>query len=349
MPQLASATSLRSELRERLLSLFPASPKAVMLNYLSAAALLLLGYAFFLTVPPYRALFSPAGEVALRFTLAAYLIFLPIVYATFPDGQATKCRLFWRAFLSLPKRRPTPRQALALRTIAVKAFFLPLMINWFVTHMAALLVGLRTFTSANDWTTALYLLVLTVMVVVDTLVFSIAFGVEHPRLGNEVRSVDATPLGWMSALFCYPPLMLLLARAFGIAGADVPAFETPWLQLPAMVAMLTLLGVHTWASVVLGLKSGNLMNRGIVTTGPYAIVRHPAYVAIITFGLIGGVSLLAAAGATLHATGLLLYGVAGWSGMYVLRALTEERHLSADPEYQAYCRRVRYRFIPGVW
>jgi protein-S-isoprenylcysteine O-methyltransferase Ste14 len=41
--------------------------------------------------------------------------------------------------------------------------------------------------------------------------------------------------------------------------------------------------------------------------------------------------------------------VAGWSLLYVLRALTEEDHLRAvDAEYGAYAARVRYRFVPGV-
>jgi protein-S-isoprenylcysteine O-methyltransferase Ste14 len=40
--------------------------------------------------------------------------------------------------------------------------------------------------------------------------------------------------------------------------------------------------------------------------------------------------------------------MAFWSLIYYLRAVTEERHLMNDPDYQAYCRKVRYRFIPGL-
>ncbi len=36
------------------------------------------------------------------------------------------------------------------------------------------------------------------------------------------------------------------------------------------------------------------------------------------------------------------------SGIYYARAITEERHLSRDPEYQLYMKKVPYRFIPGV-
>ena len=37
------------------------------------------------------------------------------------------------------------------------------------------------------------------------------------------------------------------------------------------------------------------------------------------------------------------------TAVYVLRALTEEDHLRrVDGEYDAYCRKVRYRFVPGI-
>ena len=40
----------------------------------------------------------------------------------------------------------------------------------------------------------------------------------------------------------------------------------------------------------------------------------------------------------------------GWSAIYVLRAITEERHLlMIDNGYREYARQVRWRFIPGVW
>ena len=44
-------------------------------------------------------------------------------------------------------------------------------------------------------------------------------------------------------------------------------------------AMLLGVGVYAWATLALGLRASNLTNRGIVTTGPYRWLRHPAYVA----------------------------------------------------------------------
>jgi protein-S-isoprenylcysteine O-methyltransferase Ste14 len=44
-----------------------------------------------------------------------------------------------------------------------------------------------------------------------------------------------------------------------------------------------------------------------------------------------------------------LCGFVAWATIYFLRAITEERFLGKDPEYVAYCQRVKYRFIPGVY
>jgi protein-S-isoprenylcysteine O-methyltransferase Ste14 len=38
-----------------------------------------------------------------------------------------------------------------------------------------------------------------------------------------------------------------------------------------------------------------------------------------------------------------------WSVIYFFRSITEERHLIKDPDYQAYCKKVRWRFIPYIF
>ena len=45
---------------------------------------------------------------------------------------------------------------------------------------------------------------------------------------------------------------------------------------------------------------------------------------------------------------LSIFAMAVWTGMYYLRSMTEEWHLSQDPDYQAYREQVRYKFIPGL-
>jgi protein-S-isoprenylcysteine O-methyltransferase Ste14 len=45
----------------------------------------------------------------------------------------------------------------------------------------------------------------------------------------------------------------------------------------------------------------------------------------------------------------MVWGFIGWATLYFLRALTEEKFLMRDPDYVAYCKKVKYRFIPGVY
>jgi protein-S-isoprenylcysteine O-methyltransferase Ste14 len=99
-------------------------------------------------------------------------------------------------------------------------------------------------------------------------------------------------------------------------------------------------GIYVWSTIALGFKFSNLTNRGIVTTGPYAYVRHPAYASKNTAWIIDSTFVFTNIWAT-----LLFFS---WTTLYALRALTEERHLHKDKAYQVYADKVRYRFIPKV-
>jgi len=79
----------------------------------------------------------------------------------------------------------------------------------------------------------------------------------------------------------------------------------------------------------------------VITTGPYALVRHPMYVGVLIMAL--GVPL--ALGSW---WGLILVLVT--VPLLVLRIFDEERMLRSQLEgYEAYARRVRYRLVPGLW
>jgi protein-S-isoprenylcysteine O-methyltransferase Ste14 len=81
-------------------------------------------------------------------------------------------------------------------------------------------------------------------------------------------------------------------------------------------------------------------NRGVVVRGPYTLVRHPIY----TGYLITHSAFLMANPTRWNLTVILVADVA-----LVLRALMEERVLSADVAYQGYCRRVGWHLVPGVF
>ena len=74
--------------------------------------------------------------------------------------------------------------------------------------------------------------------------------------------------------------------------------------------------------------------------GPYAIVRHPLYLAYLLADI--GYNLQEWNPAT------LLLVAAGWTSM-IYRIIAEERVLSRVAHWSTYANRVRYRLLPGIW
>src|SRR5262249_27409646 len=81
-------------------------------------------------------------------------------------------------------------------------------------------------------------------------------------------------------------------------------------------------------------------NRGVVVRGPYEFVRHPIY----TGYLITHAGFLVANPSPWNAVVIVIADAA-----LIVRALMEERVLSADVAYQGYCRRVGWHLVPGVF
>ena len=79
----------------------------------------------------------------------------------------------------------------------------------------------------------------------------------------------------------------------------------------------------------------------VVSTGPYAFVRHPMYSSVMLF--FAGVPLLLGSWWGLAMAPL-------FAALFAIRARIEERALIAGlPGYADYTARVRYRLVPGVW
>lgn len=330
-------------------SIFPASRQAVLKNYFAAVSLLLIGYWVYSTHPYYGEYFSAEGFAALRYSFIAYVVLLPVYYATFPDSYTVKSRLFWQAVGTLGERPLSKQEKVAVRAVLVKAFFLPLMINFLFPQLGGMIEHGRQFFATGNWFPDAYGMLYRLIFTIDVLIFTIGYMVEHPRLGNEIRSVEPTLLGWVAALACYPPFFFTTHKLFGWYSSETPVLPNPWLNALSAVSVLLLVGIYCWASVALGLKASNLTHRGIVESGPYAYVRHPAYIAKNLSWWIGAIPLLLA---HISQPLVILYAIASlaaWSALYGLRAYTEEWHLGKDDAYQEYCRKVPWRFVPGVW
>lgn len=133
----------------------------------------------------------------------------------------------------------------------------------------------------------------------------------------------------------------------GVAGVGLPLLLRPVAALPGPLAAagdaLQTAGVALAliALVWLGRSVGVVAaNRGVVTGGPYRLVRHPAY----------GAYFVAYAGyLASHPTVANATVVLGWITVTRARAAAEEGLLGRDPAYARYLARTPARFVPGVW
>jgi protein-S-isoprenylcysteine O-methyltransferase Ste14 len=152
---------------------------------------------------------------------------------------------------------------------------------------------------------------------------------------------------WDKVLACFlvPPLVAI----FPVAGVDWRfQWSCPpiWLIIVGYVLFSLGMAGITWATSVnkfaeAGVRIQAERGHRAVDTGPYAIVRHPIYVA--AFFLFVGMAL---------ALGSFWAAVPAIFGYLILivRTALEDRMLQEELEgYREYARRVRYRLIPGVW
>lgn len=303
-----------------------------------------------------------------EFLIAATLVYMAVLLAYYLAERIprpSKSLIFFRvagSFLRGPvamlRRGLSPEDRVAVLTTLLKAFFAPLMVMSLMIFLdGAINNGLaiaRTDAFASGFRTLFdrhgFWFLFQLILFVDVLVFTVGYLVEIPSLKNEIRSVDPTLLGWMAALMCYPPFNTITGAILGSPVSDFPKFEDPLAHLGLNFALLVLMTIYASASVALGFKASNLTHRGIVARGPYALVRHPAYVCKNLAWWIGAGPLVTKAFALSWFSGVsAVASVIAWSMVYVLRALTEEDHLrSVDGEYAAYAAKVRYRFIPGI-
>jgi protein-S-isoprenylcysteine O-methyltransferase Ste14 len=147
-------------------------------------------------------------------------------------------------------------------------------------------------------------------------------------------------------------VLIALAFAGAIALVIISAFDHRfgWSDVPAWISVLGN------ALVALGLLIDLLVFREnsygastirkmegqtVISSGPYALVRHPMYVGALIL-VIGTPLALGSYWGLL----LLLLNVP----ILVLRILDEEKMLASDLDgYTTYMHRVRYRLMPGLW
>lgn len=307
-----------------------------------------------------------SGSAFLSAAFAAYCLALILFYLFERAPHESKSVAAIRGLFRTIKK---PRQVLknglpdaerlGVLSVLLKAFFAPLMLlslfgwtnaivmngTYVFEHLPSLHADfLNLFNSHGFW------FLFQLIIFADVLFYTIGYLVEHPRLGNRIRSVDPSWQGWIVTLACYPPINGITNWLLGGSATEFPQFDNAVVHVAVNIGVLVLMAIYALASVALNLKASNLTHRGIIDRGPYRYVRHPAYVCKNAAWWLGSLPVIATAwGESWWAACVAFAATAAWTALYALRALTEEDHLRrVDGEYEAYCRRVPYRFIPGV-
>jgi hypothetical protein len=240
----------------------------------------------------------------------------------------------------------TKEEKTSLLFYLVKLFWAPLMLIFAIENINALISLLNNHSSwsldGKNILLLYYPLIISFIFIVDTVVFSFGYLFESSALKNVVRSVEPTALGWMAALVCYGPFFDTFTRISGGLPKDFADFGGVNFNLLAGILTIILFGIYVWATIALGFKASNLTNRGIVSSGPYKYIRHPAYISKNLGWWLASIPLIQTLGIGIVINLLI------WNFVYFIRALTEERHLSQDPDYIEYAKKVKYMFFPGI-
>jgi protein-S-isoprenylcysteine O-methyltransferase Ste14 len=226
-----------------------------------------------------------------------------------------------------------------LRAWAVKGFFTAFMISILPGGFRGIVnYDFADFTSdpVRFASTMVELLFL-----IDVQIGTVGYLLTLKPLDAQIRTANPYLAGWLAALICYPPFILM-----GDGGPlDYHPATSDWaFWFQGHTALLWVWGallvaltaIYAWATVAFGMRFSNLTYRGVLTNGPFRYTRHPAYLSKNLFWWCSTLPFLATTGSltdTVRNTAIM----AMVSGVYYWRAKTEERHLGgADPKYRAY-------------
>ena len=225
-----------------------------------------------------------------------------------------------------------------MRSWGVKAFFLAFMLSITPANFANV-IGWR-FADPAGGPVQLANFLITILFLIDVAFATIGYMLTMKPLDAHIRSANPHVAGWVAALICYPPFVLMGGGGpldyhrgtaewnYWFAGNEALL----WLW-GGLLVMLT--GIYAWATVAFGLRFSNLTHRGILTHGPYRWTRHPAYVSKNLFWWLSVLPFLSVTGSWIDvARNCTLLAIT--SAVYYWRARTEEQHLLEDPIYGTY-------------
>jgi protein-S-isoprenylcysteine O-methyltransferase Ste14 len=144
-------------------------------------------------------------------------------------------------------------------------------------------------------------------------------------------------------MLSYIPIVL----AFLLPGFD---YRFGWSHVPVWLVIVSdVLVVAGYAVTIWVFRENQFASRiveveeeqKVIDTGPYAIVRHPMYVGVLTMYVFSPLA-LGSFWAVIPALFII--------PVLVVRAVDEEKVLSKDlTGYEEYKLKTKYRLIPGIW
>ena len=207
----------------------------------------------------------------------------------------------------------------------------------FILLLAVLLLSAGTVAYWEAW------VYMTVLFVPMTLALVFLLKADPELLERRMRTKEKSPeqsfivkLGSV----CYGVAFLLpgFDRRFEWSRASVATVVTAdVLVLLGYGLCLLVLRENRYASRIVEVEEG----QRVVTTGPYAIVRHPMYLGVLVMFLFTPVAL---------GSGCAVISALPLVAVLVARIRSEEQLLSKKLKgYEEYTRITRYRLLPGVW
>ncbi|WP_345815851.1 isoprenylcysteine carboxylmethyltransferase family protein [Paraburkholderia sp. PREW-6R] len=291
-------------------------------------------------LPEYHGAFYQPFWALVR-TLAPYLVVATPLYFAWMDRHQREVDDGYLAWARLLYRGERPANWRPVREMLagwmVKAFFLPLMIVYLSTdadHLGA------SFARAMNapFSLSAFRFMYDLSFTMDLMFGTVGYLCTLRILDSHVRSAEPTTLGWLVALICYQPFWSLISSQYihyeGSMFWDNWLISVPVVRFIWGTVIIALLICYALATISFGLRFSNLTNRGIITSGPYRLTRHPAYIAKnLSYWMIAVpfIEPLGWRAALTHCASLVAVNL-----LYFLRAKTEERHLMRDPQYRDY-------------
>jgi protein-S-isoprenylcysteine O-methyltransferase Ste14 len=171
---------------------------------------------------------------------------------------------------------------------------------------------------------------------------------DDPTLLRERRRwpVRRAPFPWDGVVVVI--FTVLFPGWLALMGLDAVRFD--WTTMPDWLQIIGGIGVATALSFVYRVFEENTFlarlvrpqkEQRVISTGPYAVIRHPFYAAVLFFCVSTSFML----GSWVGLGGVLILGAC-----LAVRVAMEDRQLRAKLEgYADYARRVPYRLVPGLW